>query len=129
MEQVYLTLGCHGLNEEGFVSCPGIENDILIISNKIIEYNKLLDYLDAAGLFDKPALDINTIKHVLRNIYDNFDQLNKKIWSEKRHIILQKFLVNHKNCGLYLKLSLEARQTVIQEKEINVIIPKAGGSI
>lgn len=126
MEEIYLILGCHGYQEEGFVSCGALENVILIITSNLVGYDKLLDYLDGVNLFDKPILDYNSIKHIIRNIYDSFDQYDKKIWSEKTYSVFQKFLANHKPCGLYLKLSTDKIQTQIQEKEINIIIKKRG---
>jgi len=132
--ELYLVLGCFGQVDNGFVSCSGCENKILHINAQIIEYNKLIEYLDACHLFDKPVFDFNSIKNIIQFLYLNFfkTSVGHKLWSEKEINIYQKFIINHRLCGLYLKLELQ-KQAVSQpnfvEKTVTIVaspkLPKA----
>lgn len=125
INDLYLILGCHGLKEEDLICCPALENNILIINQNLNGYINLIDYLDTVGLFDKPVLDINSLRHIIRNIYDSFDQFNKKIWSEHKYAVIQQLIHNHKKCGLYLRLDFEEKKQEVKSKQISFFIPKS----
>lgn len=105
-DNIYLVLGCFGRRDDDFVSCSGIENRILLLSPTIVNYNDLMDYLENCRLFDRPLFEYNGIRHVIFNIREKFDQVTKRIWSEKKFTLYQKFTIDHRHCGLYLKLVL-----------------------
>ena len=116
-EQLYLVLGCFGRREsfkEGlqiveFVSCAGCENRILTLNTaKVNNYNAIMDYFDSCRLFDKPIFEYSAINHFIRNVRDKFDQIvtDKPIWSETQYNLYQKFNIDHRLCGLYIKLIL-----------------------
>lgn len=136
-EKLYLILGCFGRIDDNFISCSSCENVILHIHPGLDNYDDIMDYLDVCRLFDKPAFDFNTIRHVLQNLQGRFDQvsLGRKLWSEKQVELYQRFIIEHKSCGLYLKLQLTQQEKQIKtfkEKFIkikasskkNKIIPK-----
>lgn len=103
-QALYLVLGCFGRADDDFVSCAGIENRILCVEPSIDHYEEIMDYIDSCQLFDKMILDSNAIRHFIFNMQDRFDQLTKKLWSEKRFQLYQKFVIDHRHCGLFLRL-------------------------
>lgn len=83
-----------------------------------------MDYLDKCRLFDRPIFDTNAIKHFIFNLYDKFDQPLKRLWSEKHSELYQKFIIDHRHCGLYIKLILAYPQIIIKEEEEPIFILK-----
>lgn len=110
MYDFYVVLGCFGLKSDDFVSCGSVENIILKVNASVVNYNNMIDYFDQCRLFDKPMFDINGIRHVVFNLQDRYDQLTKPLWSQKRFELYQKFIIDHRYCGLFLKLSLPDAQ-------------------
>lgn len=106
MDNLFLLLGCFGLREDNFISCPSVENNILLMDPSLYKYNEMMDLFDQFKLFDRPIFDYNAIRHLIFNLQENFDQLSKKLWTEKKFELLQKFTINHRFCGLYSKLVL-----------------------
>lgn len=111
-EELYLVLGCFGRADNGFVSCSSCENRILFINPRIENYQGIMDFLDTRQLFDKPSFDFNAIRNILQNMQGQFDQVSsgRTLWSEPQIQLFQKFLLEHKQCGLYLKLQLFDKQ-------------------
>jgi hypothetical protein len=105
-EKCYLVLGCFGREDDGFVSCRGIENRILKIDTSLVYFEEVMDYFDSVRLFDRHMLDSNAIRHLIYNLQDRFDQKVRRLWNENRYNLLERFLHNHKQCGLYAKLIL-----------------------
>lgn len=118
-EELYLVLGCFGNITDNFISCPSCENKILNLNSKLENYNGILDYLDTCNLFDKPSFNYNAIRHIIFNMQENFDQIasGRRLWTEKQTQLYHKFLVEHRNCGLYLKLDLQNIEIKKQEEE------------
>jgi hypothetical protein len=106
--EVYLLLGCFGRTDDEFVSCAGCENIILNVDTHLENYNQMMDYFDGCRLFDRPLFEYSAIAHFIKNLQDKFDQIGagKRLWSEKRYHLYQKFLSDHRLCGLYVKLAL-----------------------
>ena len=102
----HVVLGCFGRQDDGFVSCGGIQNNILVIEPKMNNYTSIMDYLDGCQLFDKTILEYNSIRHFVLNMQDRYDQVVKKLWTEKQFRLYQKFTIDHRDCGLFLKLNL-----------------------
>lgn len=125
---LFLVLGCFGLStglpRGNFISCPGTENRILKIDVSLRFYNEIMDYLDTCRLFDRPLFELSSIKHFIFNLRDRYDQIDKKIWSEQEFELYQKFVINHRVCGLYLKLELlgEEDQKSVELEEKSVFI-------
>jgi hypothetical protein len=65
-----------------------------------------MDYLESVGLMDKPMLDINAIRHLVHNIQDRYDQVVRRLWTEKQYQLIERFIHMHKPCGLYARLAL-----------------------
>ena len=129
---LYVVLGCFGYRDDDFINCNGIENRILNINDNLMHYNKLMDYLDNCRLFDKATFDYNAIRHFIFHIRDKFEQPNKLIWSEKRFTTMERFTIDHRKCGLYLKLILinqEFKQEEEKKEEVKVFIPGSDNKI
>lgn len=126
-EELYLVLGCFGRKDDNFISCSGLENKILKVIFTLENYNKIMDYLENCRLFDKPLFDVNGVRNVIFYMQDKFDQGMKRLWSEKEFLLYQKFLLGHKECGTYLKLSLINKEfEEPAEKEPERIFIKGG---
>lgn len=104
LESINIVLGCFGRIDDGFVSCSRVENIILTVDNSLYRYNDIMDYLDVYRLFDRMLLEYNGIRHFIFNMRDKFDQIDKRIWSEKQFNLYQKFVIDHKSCGLFVRL-------------------------
>lgn len=130
-DDIQLVLGCFGRQDHGFISCSGIENKILNISSLIEHYNDIMDYLDSCRLFDRPMFEMQAIRHLIFNMRDRYDQIasGKRIWSEPEFLLYQKFLIDHRLCGLYVKLVLVDTEKEVdnsfEEKEIYIKSDKA----
>ena len=144
--QLYLLLGCFGRKETfrenseivDFVNCASCENKILTLNTaKINNYNAIMDYFDSCRLFDKPIFEYSAINHFIRNVRDKFDLIvtDKPIWSEVQYNLYQKFIVEHRLCGLYVKLvfmdkplepqKIEEKGVIIKNKQNQPVhIPK-----
>lgn len=99
-----LVLGCRGDTKNGFVFCPSIENiilDLSILDDDI--YDKVENFLEyPAGLFESQVSDINKCSNILNLLYKTF-----KVINENTLYNIQKFILKHKECGLYLMLILK----------------------
>ena len=136
-QTIQLLLGCFGYQEEGFVSCKGCENCILVIEPALEGYSEILDYLDHCRLFDKALFEYNSINAFIKRM-SQFDQVakNRRLWSEKQCRMFNKFLVDHRICGIYAKLSLinnnKTELSKIEEKAIDIKslenLPKISGT-
>lgn len=123
-EQLFLTLGCFGLREDDFVSCAGCENVILRPDQHLAYYNEMMNYFDQCRLFDRPMFDLNSIRHLIFNLQDRFDQPTKKLWTEKKFQVYQKFIIDHRHCGLYIKLVLTTLEAIGKPPEPKgILIP------
>lgn len=117
---IYLVLGCFGRRDNGFVSCASVENRILQITSTLPDYNQAMEYFDACRLFDRPMFEMQAIRHFIFNIRDRFDQspTGKRIWAESDFLLYQKFLIDHRLCGLYVKLILvDPNESSLKEEE------------
>ena len=105
---LFLILGCFGRKDSGFVSCAGVENRILKVMASLEHYNEAMEYFDNCRLFDRPMFEMQAIRHFIFNMRDRFDQVatGKRLWSESEFLLYQKFLIDHRLCGLYVKLEL-----------------------
>lgn len=108
---LYIVLGCFGRTDDGFVSCTGISNVILHLTTENLNYSEIMNYLDNMQLFDKIMLDYNAIRHFIFNMQNKFELPTQKLWSEKMFLLYQKFVIDHKNCGLFVDLKLSDEQT------------------
>jgi len=123
-EQLYLVLGCFGRSDDGFISCNSCENRILLVHPGLDNYNGIMDYFNNCELFDKTALDFNAIRNILQNMQNKFDQVvsSRHLWSEQKIQLFQKFMLEHKSCGLYLKLLLTQEEPKqLEEKQVKII--------
>ena len=105
-EELYLLLGCFENKVNDFVLCCGVENKILKLDPADEFYEELSKHLDSLRLFEKPIININTVRHVLFNIKNKYDYVTRPIWTEQEFKTLEQFTIEHKKCGLYLKLGL-----------------------
>lgn len=117
---INVNLGCFGRIDENFVSCPSCKNTILIVDEKFREYDRLMDYFEANRLFDKKMFDYNAIRNFIYKVKQNFDDVTKPIWTPKQYSLYEKFVVEHRFCGLYLELSLTQAVTEIPEIAIPI---------
>jgi hypothetical protein len=102
--EVHVVLGCFGRTDDEFVSCSALENVILRIEVSNHYYDEMMDYMDSLQLFDRVLLDYNAVRHFIFNMQDKFTLSTKKLWSEKMFLLYQKFVIDHKNCGVFIKL-------------------------
>ena len=104
--KINIVLGCFGRSDDNFVSCTGIENIILVLSPNEPNYKEIMDYLDNLQLFDKMIMNYNGIRHFLHNMQERYDLPTKKLWSEKMFLLYQKFVIDNRDCGVYVKLEI-----------------------
>lgn len=123
-KQLFLLIGCFGRRDEDFISCSTTENKLLAIEDHLIHYNEMMDYFDQCHLFDKQMFDLSSIRHFIFNLRQKFDQPNRRLWSEKRFNLYEKYLIEHRMCGLYVKLVLAPVIDIEPEfEEKGVFIP------
>lgn len=115
-EKLYLILGCHGRVEDGFVLCPSTENRILKLDESVVNYEGIVDYLEAVKLFDRPMLDYNALRHLIHNLQDRFNQKVRKLWTERYYNLIERHMVMHRPCGLYAKLLLSDQPDKSEEQ-------------
>lgn len=72
-----------------------------------------MEYLDNMQLFDRVMLDYNSIRHLVFNMQDKFTLTTKKLWSEKMFLLYQKFVIDHKSCGIFIDLDLSEQSEQI----------------
>ncbi|HVI40814.1 MAG TPA: hypothetical protein VM577_09150 [Anaerovoracaceae bacterium] len=125
-EELYIVLGCFGRRDDDFVSCAGVENRILKTDESLFNYNELMDYLDTCRLFDRPIFDYNAIRHFIFYVRDKFDQPMKRLWSEKKFELYQKFIIDHRHCGLYVKLVMVSPELASPPEEPKGIMIPGG---
>lgn len=126
-EQIIVCLGCFGRIDDGFVSCSAIENTILTLDNSLQDLEKVCQYLETLRLFDKPLFDLNAIRHCIHNMQQRFDQGSRPLWTEKQYNLFEKFVLNHRHCGLYIKLKTIKPEPEIKPsppEEQRIFIPK-----
>lgn len=106
MQKICLILGCFGRNDDGFIGCNSVENTIFVLDPSYPFYHDMMDFFDQNRLFDRSLLDYNAVRHLFFNVQDRFGYVNKNIWTEKQFRLIEKFSIQHQDCGLYLKLKL-----------------------
>lgn len=119
--EIYLTLGCFGRKEDGFILCPSCENLILKVNNGLDNFDEMIVFLNSCHLFDRPYYDFNGIKNILNIINTKFFYDKQKLWSQKELDSIQKFILMHRQCGLVLKLEshIETKEDKkVEEKPI-----------
>lgn len=99
-------IGCFGRRDDNFISCRGVENRVLKIDESLEHYSEMMDYFEAVRLFDKPMFDLNAIRHFVYNMQDRYDQKLKRLWSEQYYHLIERFVLSHRSCGVYVKLIL-----------------------
>lgn len=104
--EVHVILGCYGRADDGFVSCGAIQNVIFKLLPTNPYYSEIMDYFDNHQLFTKALMDYNGVRHFVFNMQSKFSYPTQKLWSEKMFTLLQKFTLDHKNCGIFLQLGL-----------------------
>ena len=103
---LYIILGCFGRSDDGFVSCGSLRNRIVQIQSTDSNYSEIMDYLDSMQLFDRVMMDYNAIRHFIFDMQNKFELPTRKLWSEKMFLLYQKFVIDHKDCGLFIDLEL-----------------------
>lgn len=105
-QPVNISLGCFGRHDEGFILCSGITNTIFTLTNDHYYYEEIMAFLDNCKLFDKAIFDYNACRSFLSSFRSKFESPVKPIWKEKKYNMYLKFVSDHKDCGLCLKLSV-----------------------
>lgn len=103
---LYIILGCFGRSDDGFVNCGGLRNRILHLQITDSNYTEIMDYLDSMQLFDRVMMDYNAIRHFIFDMQNKFELPMRKLWSEKMFLLYQKFVIDHKDCGLFIDLEM-----------------------
>jgi hypothetical protein len=114
-------MGCYGYKDDDFVLCGGINNIIFTLDGTHIYHQEIMDYLDNCKLFDKPFYDYNAIRNFLARFKQKFDSPLSPTWIERKYNMYQKFAVDHKNCGLVLRLSLESAELPKESNSANIL--------
>lgn len=89
----------------------------------------MMNYFASCRLFDRPLFELNAVRHVIFNLQDKYDQKNSRLWSEKNFTLYQKFIIDHRPCGVYVKLILEPEVSKINNIEDDKILIKATSPI
>lgn len=118
-ESLYLVLGCFGRQDDGFISCKSVENKILKISSELEGYQNMMDYFSSCRLFDRPVFELNAVRHLIFNLQDKYDQKINRLWSEKNFTLYQKFIIDHRPCGVYIKLILDSENLNSQNDNLS----------
>jgi hypothetical protein len=105
--KIHIAMGCYGYKDDDFVFCSGIENKIFSFDKKHFSYEEIMNYLDNCKLFDKPLYDYNAVRNFLSRFRQKFESPLSPVWVERKYNNYQKFAIDHKICGLVLKLSSE----------------------
>lgn len=121
MYDFYVLLGCFGLTIDGFTSCAGVENVILKVNTSLPDYNEMMDYFEQCRLFDRPMFDLNAVRHFIFNLQDRYNLITRPLWSAKKFELYQKFVIDHRHCGVYIKLKLPEGSGLLPEP---IITPK-----
>jgi len=103
-KSLYLSLGCYGRTDNGFVSCSGVQNKILKLYPELEKGAELFEYIECLRLFQKPLNDYNAIRRVIFTIQEKYYQNLSPIWTLKQFRLIENFTLTHKSCGMYLEL-------------------------
>jgi len=109
--KIHIVMGCYGYKDDDFVFCPGVENKIFAFDKKHFSYNEIMNYLDNCKLFDKPMYDYNSVRNFLSRFKQKFESPLSPVWVERKYNNYQKFAIDHKNCGLIIKLSSQKNES------------------
>lgn len=125
--KLYVTLGCFGRIDDGFVSCSACKSRILLVHQNLYSYNELMDYFDTCNLFDRPLFNFNTVKSFINNMQHKFykTSIGQSLWLEKEMQLFGKFIVMHRDCGLFIKLESicsDIKEEPVQLEEPTVFI-------
>lgn len=112
-------LGCFGLRQDGFICCGGVENVILEIRPNTPHYKEMSAYFDNCRLFDKPMFDFNAVRHFINNMQNRYDQVTRPLWTPKKYDLLQKFVVEHRHCGVFIQLRLPIEEADKTTKDVS----------
>lgn len=104
-EKLFIILGCLGLKDNNIVMCKSVENCIWQM-NSFKHYDQMVDFFDKYGLFDSPLFDYNAIRSLIFKFHRQFSDIASPIWTDNEFNTLEKFVAKHKDCRLYLRLSL-----------------------
>lgn len=131
-----VVLGCFGLRHDGFISCGGVQNTILKVGPALDKYNEMSNYFEQCRLFDKPMFEMNSIRHFIFNMQNRYDQIMRPLWSAKNFELYQKFILDHRCCGLFVQLQLPAESVEGPKKDVSsfelpikheaVVLPRNG---
>ena len=106
--KIKLVLGCWGREKEGFVSCPGVSNDILDLTNNSSRNVDIKNYLDSNfKLFDRPLY--NNVHTAMWNVQDKFSEKGNPVIPEIKFKYIEEFCIDHAKCGLFLRLELRRK--------------------
>jgi hypothetical protein len=112
--KAYLVLGCNGhMDQDGFLSCSGVDNPILDLSNiPKDERDKAVKFLnDVCGLFDGPVYEHNKAINIVDMFYRDMGLISEDILFK-----IQNFTRMHKICGMYLILIMKEDYNVSGRK-------------
>lgn len=103
MSGLNLYIGCNGnANKDGFVFCKSCIN-LLVDIEKVSDNQKVIKFLDnAAGLFSGPIQNHSKAFNTLNLLHKNFS-----IFNEEKILCIQKFFIQHKECGVYIALNCD----------------------
>jgi hypothetical protein len=102
--RLFLVLGCNGKVDGEFMSCASVENVVLELSPQLEQIKDIITYLKALRLFETKLQDYNAARRVLFNIKEKYYQGYKPILDEQYFKLIEKFTINHKECGIYLSI-------------------------
>lgn len=135
MYDFYVLLGCFGFTADGFTCCAGVENIILKVNTSLPDYNEMMNYFDQCRLFDRPIFDLNAVRHLIFNLQDRYNLITRPLWSPRQFELYQKFVIDHRHCGVYVKLKLPENSTLklsdpeIPLKQEEILIKKSSENL
>lgn len=124
MYDFYVLLGCFGLTVDEFTCCSSTENVILKVNTSLPDYNEMMNYFDQCRLFDRPLFDLNAVRHFIFNIQDRYNLVTRPLWSAKKFELYQKFVIDHKSCGVYIKLKLPEESPLLVTPKEEIVVKK-----
>lgn len=115
-KRLYVVLGCYGRRDEDFISCPSCHNRILQITGDLEGIDEMVTYFEGCRLYDKPLFQYDSVNHFIKNMQDRFPQGGRPLWKENKYQLYQKFIFDHRICGVFAKLEVETFNNIKKEE-------------
>lgn len=123
-----LILGCWGREKDGFINCPGVSNIILDITKNTNRNILIAELLDKTyNLFEKPLY--SNIHTAIWRLQDQFSEVGNPLFENKFFKNIEEFCVEHKKCGIYLRLNFHKEEKIGEKMRDIVFVLDIDGTV